>query len=371
MSEIVQPPAIAPPHPATGQIRSVQLLRAIAALFVVCFHSTVLWQDRAGPGVTLWQNGNSGVDLFFVISGFIMVVSSRRLRGRPDGWRRFIALRLVRITPMYWLITAAKLAAIFAVPAVALHTRLTGWNVLASFLFVPSYDAAGFLRPVLIVGYTLSFEVLFYGVFATALFFALDPIVVVGPTMAALAVLSMAKAADWPAVAMLADPIVLEFVFGVLLGQMFLGARLERASPWWIIPIGAGGLLCLALVPAEGRWERLAIWGAAATATLGASAVAERWIGRYVPTALVEIGEASYSLYLTHGFVLPVVGMAIARTRLTGNAFGIVLIASSLIASSIAAVAVYRHVEVPMTAWLRRCIGDRRPASLASSRTPI
>lgn len=369
---MVQPLESARTRSATGQIRSVQVLRAIAALFVVAFHSTVLWQDKAGPAVSPWQNGNSGVDLFFVISGFIMVFSSRRLLGRPDGWRQFIVQRIVRITPLYWLLTAAKLAAIVAVPALALHTSVTSWNVLASFLFVPSYDAAGMLKPVIAVGYTLSFEFAFYAVFTTALFLALDPLVVVAPAMVLLAILSVAHTSDWPAFIMLADPIVLEFVFGVLLGYLFAGGRLQRVVPWWwVLPVGSIGLLCLAIVPADGRWERVAIWGSAAAATLGAGIVAERWIGRFLPKLLVEIGEASYSMYLTHGFVLPLVGLAIERTGLRGSEFGAALIASCLIVSTIAALATYRHVEVPMTAWLRRSIGDRSRASLAASETPI
>ncbi len=123
---------------ASEQLRSVQCLRAVAALFVVGFHATLLLHDNFLPGLKPWDNGNSEVDLFFVISGFIMTVSSRRLLGQADGWRRFIVLRLVRIVPMYWLATMVKLLSIAAVPEIARHTFLTTWNTVASFLFVPS-----------------------------------------------------------------------------------------------------------------------------------------------------------------------------------------------------------------------------------------
>src|SRR5215510_8084357 len=109
---------------ASSQIQSIQCLRALAALFVVGFHATLLLHDNFTPDAKIWDNGNAGVDLFFVISGFIMVVSSRRLVGQADGWHRFMAARLVRIVPMYWLATAAKLLSAAAVPQMAPNTSL-------------------------------------------------------------------------------------------------------------------------------------------------------------------------------------------------------------------------------------------------------
>jgi exopolysaccharide production protein ExoZ len=165
--------------------------------------------DNFGSNLKPWANGNSGGDLFFVISGFIMIVSSRRLFGQADGWRRFIALRLVRIVPIYWLTTIAKLLSIAAIPEMARHTSLTTWNTIASFLFLPAFDGSGIVRPVLAMGWTLSYEMLFYVVFAAALFFMLDPLIVVGSVMIALALVSLAGQADWPAITTLASPFVL------------------------------------------------------------------------------------------------------------------------------------------------------------------
>jgi hypothetical protein len=162
-------------------------------MFIVGFNTTILWHDKFAPNIVPWANGNAGVDLFFVISSFIMVVSSRRLIGQPGAWRRFLVLRLVRIVPLHLLATVAKLALIVAVPAMALHSRPTMWNAVASFLFLPSRNTMGAIRPIIDVGWTLSFEMLFYLAFASALFFLVEPLFVVGPAMAFLAVVSLIR----------------------------------------------------------------------------------------------------------------------------------------------------------------------------------
>ncbi len=346
--------AVAAPAPhAGGQIRSIQALRALAALFVVAFHSTVLWHDKFSHRAMPWENGNAGVDIFFVISGFIMVVSSRRLLRQADGWRQFMQLRLIRIVPLYWLATLLKLAMIVAVPAMALHTHPTLWNGIASFLFVPSRDAAGQIRPVFDAGWTLSFEMLFYLVFAGAMFFRLAPLLLVIPVMLALAWLSLLPTANAPAFTSLASPLVLEFVFGALAGQAFITGKLERfASPWMMVLV-AFGLICAGFVPANGVWPRVAIWGGGGTVALLGCVLAERWLDRLLPRALIWIGEASYSLYLVHGFILPIAGLLIAKSHLVGAVQKTALVCLCMVASTVAALLVYQLIEMPVTMWLR------------------
>jgi exopolysaccharide production protein ExoZ len=95
---------------------TIQALRAVAALLVVLLRAFETWGERvdpAAPGVS-WDNGAAGVDIFFISSGFVMVISSRRLADRRGGWLVFLRHRVVRIVPLYWLLTTAKILAVLA-----------------------------------------------------------------------------------------------------------------------------------------------------------------------------------------------------------------------------------------------------------------
>jgi len=105
---------------------TIQALRAVAALLVVPLHAFETWGERVdsvAPGVK-WDNGAAGVDIFFVISGFVMVISSRRLVDRADAWLIFLRHRVLRIVPLYWLLTTVKILAVVLLGGVVLRTGL-------------------------------------------------------------------------------------------------------------------------------------------------------------------------------------------------------------------------------------------------------
>src|SRR5262249_37013005 len=157
--------------------------------------------------------------LFFVISGFVMVYSSERLFGRPGAPIKFFARRLARILPLYWAATAILVW--FVVPYASTKA------VLGSLFFAPHLPVES---PLLFVGWTLIFAMFFSAVFGIALFASGRSAVVAGATvfMISFVLLGPAQALTglWspPAssgVAYLADPIVFEFVFGMLIALAY------------------------------------------------------------------------------------------------------------------------------------------------------
>jgi len=180
---------------APANFLAIQALRAVAALLVVLLHAFETWGERvdpAAPGVS-WENGAAGVDIFFIISGFVMVISSRRLVDQAGAWLIFLRHRVVRIVPLYWLLTTLKVLAVVALGGVVLRTGLDFNFVAGSYLFLPVTDSARHFRPVLPVGLTLTYEFLFYLLFAAALAMRVDVFRVVIPGLGMVAVAALVR----------------------------------------------------------------------------------------------------------------------------------------------------------------------------------
>jgi peptidoglycan/LPS O-acetylase OafA/YrhL len=356
---------------AAGTLVGVQLLRGLAAVMVVVFHAGLMVRDRI-PEIgerLVAMAGAAGVDLFFPISGFVMLISARRLAARRDGWRVFAERRLIRIVPLYWLATTAKIALVLAVPAAARHTDLSWWHSAASYLFVFARNGHGLLEPVIPVGWTLNYEMFFYAVFAAVLF-CRRPLV---PTLSAvMPVAVLAGALGLRRIEPLAvlHPIVLEFVAGMWIAALTQAGF--RARPLAAVALALAALAALAatsaLPPAEIERARLLLWGLPGAALLFAAVSLEPAIARLRWRLGRLAGDASYSIYLSHGFVLAFCGVATAKAGLHGAPAAAAVFAVSIAASVAVGICVYAWVERPiielLLRWRRR--GD---APLAAAPT--
>jgi exopolysaccharide production protein ExoZ len=333
---------------------TIQALRAVAALFVVLFHAFETWGERVdptAPGVN-WENGAAGVDIFFIISGFVMVISSRRLVAQASGWLIFLRHRVVRIVPLYWLLTTVKILAVMALGGIVLRTGL-GFNFVAgSYLFLPVTDSAGHFRPVLPVGWTLTYEFLFYLLFATALAIQVDILRIVVPGLGLIAVAALVRTDSWPAWTILLDTIVVEFVFGVMLAKWTLrGFRLSPAIAGALVIGGFGLILMLPMISENAR---VLTWGIPAFAIVAGAVSLESLVATTLPFWLLALGDASYSIYLSHGFVLPALGLLFGRIVSPGVWTEGLTIVLCLLVSSFVGWLVFRLIETPMLRALRR-----------------
>jgi exopolysaccharide production protein ExoZ len=347
----------------------VQILRGLAALLVVAFHAGVMVRDWFGDSHLVLRAGAAGVDVFFPISGFVMVVASAGLLNRVDGWRIFLERRIIRIIPLYWLATTIKLLLVAAVPSLALHTVLMPWHVTASYLFIFAANSDGEPLPLLPVGWTLNFEMFFYAVFAAALYFRAPLVRSVGAIMLVVAAAGLLQLGTWTPALGLLSPLVLEFVAGMAIGRLTLdGYRMGLAPAFALAVAALAALFATDLLPAaEVERYRILLWGLPGAALLLAAVSLEPIVPRswWLPRLL---GDASYSIYLFHGFVLPAFGVALGKLGVGAMLGADITFAAAIAISSAAGVFVYLWIERPMTRGLSRWRWPRAvPATTATT----
>jgi peptidoglycan/LPS O-acetylase OafA/YrhL len=336
---------------------NLHLLRAAAALAVVYFHAT----SDAGLNFRV-HVGAHGVDVFFVVSGFIIACVGA---STPE---RFLLRRIVRIVPAYWTATLAAFALAAIAPRVLHSTRADVVQLLCSLLFIPRATTNGDVVPTLVLGWSLNYEMYFYGLFAISLLTA--PRLAAPLCSAAIIAIALAIRASGVTHASLqfyARPLVFEFVYGV--GAFVAFRAIERRATWfterpglrralWFISIAAA--LGLAIEEAHGGFglPRVLAAGLPAFALVLSSTLLERVYGVRAESRIVQLlGESSYVLYLIHPYVI----YGLLRTVLSRGAVLAAPVAfAAAVAlvglSALAAVAVHAYLEAPAMRALRRSL---------------
>ncbi|HEX8644779.1 MAG TPA: acyltransferase [Allosphingosinicella sp.] len=332
-------------------LTNLQALRALAAIGVVVFHFGLL------PATSVpFTVGAAGVDLFFVLSGFIIAHSSAR------SARHFLAHRLIRVLPAYWIATA--IAALFTLQALAGGEALD-WLVQSLF-YLPGPGG----RPALIfVAWTLVYELVFYLLYWVALRCGPERAPLVA--LPALLVLGLASLPGAPG----PWPLLLEFAIGV---GIFLLA--ERTGALRRVP-GAAGLafaaLGLALLPAlpllgyipvdYDSGARVLCWGLPAGAVVLGLVAAERGGLAIRSRFVLLLGAASYAIYLLHPIA---VGQLLQLPPPTPPLNWLYCGAAVVVTVGIAVV-FHLWVEAPMLRGLRALLRDPPPVEQRIVETPV
>ena len=333
---------------------------------VVFFHAanTASGHTRLPNGLL---SGAGGVDIFFVISGFIMWQSTARRKTAPDD---FLRKRLARIAPLYWLMTLVMCATPFISGTLARGLVPDIRHTLASFAFIPwhsSRDDPGIFFPVYTPGWTLNFEMFFYIVFAASLWIAdwrwrfLALITTFGSLVWIGCYAPEKSAAAW----MLA-PIILEFAGGLCIGA-WAGMQSALSAPVAAVMIIAG-FLAMSATPEAGFVDaaRVIHWGIPAMFIVLGAVELERH--RLVPRwrLLHLAGDASYALYLTHLFVIGACAIGWHALHLWTSTVGVIaFFVVTFVASQLIAILAHRYIELPLNEAARKLLTPRNAASVA------
>ncbi|PKA41472.1 acyltransferase [Rhizobium sullae] len=324
----------------------IQYLRAFAALAVVVFHAA----ERSGGHFAI---GAAGVDVFFVISGFIMWVISDR---KPLTPQRFLLDRIRRIAPSYWLVTVIMIGG--ALAGLFPNLKLDAGHVLGSLSFVPVRSpSSGEIWPVLVQGWTLNFEMFFYVLFAGALFLPRQwRLLFLSVAFGFFFLIGLIWKPSSPMLATYTRPIILEFLGGVIIAELWL-RRWIAGNSLGLACVGAAlcGFAAIHLIGAE--FDEFICGPLAMALVFGmVSLEADGSIGR-VPV-LTYLGDASYSIYLWHTLAISVaIKVAAGILGIPGSLAVVVAICSG----TLLGVAAYEMIEKP----LRKLLWDgelkRRP----------
>lgn len=323
------------------KLRSIQALRAIAALAVMGCHLRAIEHKHLGDEALLsdtWINGASGVDIFFVISGFVMVWVTANTPNSARQSAAFLFARITRIYPLWWLFSGAMATyflVTYGVPWDAnrlMELGMTGPEHLwKSALLIPQRDF-----PVLDIGWTLIHEMYFYVIFAAFIF--VSPARWRPLLLLLWAVFIIAAGLQNPApghagnlVALVMFPMTLEFILGGLIAYIIGRGITGLALPCFILGgalytlvfmhysfIDGGGSL-LAWMQLDNPAAFTLSWGRTICFGLPAGLIVyglvslemKRGWGEKIPTFMVALGDWSYGLYLCHILVLSLIARLI------------------------------------------------------------
>ena len=340
-----------------GRLISIQHLRGLAVLSVVVFHAFQSeWLD--------FETGAFGVDLFFIISGFVMWVTTA---DRPVSPAAFLKRRAIRIVPLYWLVTLAALISVLIWPRWIANVIPEPAHVLMSFAFIPHLDPNGGPFPLVNLGWTLNYEVFFYLVFAAVLTAPQRsrPMIL---TVVMLCVFWFGFNIWTYAYYLGANAHMLQFAAGVWLGVAWRAGVMPRRGVGLLLI--AAAFLMLAALQMRGYHP-----GLLRPLELGIPAllIALGWLGAEADPKggipkwrwLQRLGDASYAVYLCHTFSAPLVAHVFGLERQW------LFIPLDIVAGLGLGLVCHAWVEKPVTRWVRRHLAKDAGPPLFVERSDI
>ncbi|QDZ07638.1 acyltransferase [Sphingomonas panacisoli] len=352
------PPILAADSDDRGTLLSVQILRFLAAFGVAVYHAhlhlaAVQPGYRSGIEDRIFQVGASGVHVFFVISGFVMVFTSFR-GGRSLSPRQFLERRFFRIYPIYWLF-----AAVYVVTHWALGSpyALSSSDYVGAILLLPTFAAM-----IIGSGWTLTYEVYFYLAFGVALALGRRTgLALLTAFFASSAVAGAVFHLQGPVLSILTNALLLEFLAGCALGLIYRRVAVPILLGYIMLIVGGGGLVASEMFAPE--WFPLTLALAPFSALLVAGALTlERQISAPVTHLLARLGDSSYTLYLLHILVIDLL-LEISPVAAFGrhsNASALLAVPFAVAATALAVVG-HRVVELPLLRWFRRAVLKTAP----------
>lgn len=359
----------APPSPLGAlrqdRIEVLQVVRGLACLVIVFAHanSRAIRAWPALPGFDqelIYFLAHPALDVFFVLSGFMMTWLYAGQFGRPGAASFFALRRAIRLVPLYWILTTLALALFVVAPQLfSVHRLIELPWAIGIYVFVPLAKADGMSEPIIGAGWALSYEAIFYALFALGMVFRRGLLLVVGALLALLAI-GLLAAPETPALRLATAPYLIDFIAGI--GLALLIRRVPTAPRGVALAaiIAGFSILPLLAISAPGRWALGAAGCLAGSLILAGCLWLNPVFKGIVGRALVLIGDAAYSIYLSHVFVLPATALAVSALGLHLVLDHRALLALLVIASACVGVGLWLGFERTLLIAMQRGFGRRK-----------
>jgi peptidoglycan/LPS O-acetylase OafA/YrhL len=351
----------------------------MAAILVVFSHSIITSIDKFGGDPNSRPFGHSlgsiGVRVFFLISGFVMIYCHEGDFGQPGSQRAFTLKRLIRIVPLYWITTL-----IYYVKLRIMRQEAGLLSLTLSLLFIPYKVGDIFGLPLYVVGWTLQYEMFFYLIFAIALYFrtSFGIMLIVAAICFMVCMQTGGLFGNQNTLSYLGQPITLYFVGGVLIGLVRRHGNIKykwRPNSAGAFIFASGILILAAIILQRSDDANLYLTGGienpfsdpfsvfvepgacliafsiCAIASEGSSTDRFSTVAKY-------LGDATYSIYLTHSLIIGFSGRIVGRL-LPSLPLGC-FIALMVPATVVVGLLTYRVVEKPIMGGLNRLTAGAR-----------
>jgi len=350
------------------KLLGLQWARGIAAITVVIEHAVVHPFPDVGPTVHLF--GRLGVTLFFVISGYIMVITTGTGRFDPLS---FMKKRVLRVAPLYYVATGIAVLGVLIAPWAFRDTVFDIRHIVLSLLFIPTPEpgVAGSVDPFIRLGWTLNFEMFFYLVFACLFAFGIwARAILVTVIFGVLMVIGQMFQLHAQPIEFYTRMDTLGFVVGVWIAVL---TRLDHSPLPFRLGVGimtaaiASLAIMIAVYPQveASLWTRVWIGATCGAMVFVFAKAPELWV-RSGPPAFAYLGDASYAMYLFHMFVVGAV--TVVGLRLLPDGLGIVIVAMASIGGVAIGIFAYQFVEKPTTRLIRLGTDGRRTPPVAAAK---
>ena len=332
-----------------GNLKTLQVLRALAATSVVYFHI------GADPVF-----GSFGVDIFFVISGFVMALLISN--GQSPG--TFAINRVTRIIPLYWILTTSVLILASIKPELLNSTTANLTNYIKSLLFVPYFKENGALHPMLAVGWTLNYEMFFYFCIWISIILARNLYILITFSLIAASYLLLGNySANSVLNGFFGSTIIFEFLLGIFAFNIYQKKLLQKLNGLILVITSALSFSFMAYLEFSGyELARFIVFGLpSVTLILSVVALEETDFIKNSSLAnlLTRVGDASYATYLSHSYIVEGIKKIGFQKFNAINPYAPLGVIVILISSSLAGYILYVVLDRPLSKYFKERLSSK------------